>query len=556
MQIPEVAGEVTVQMPAWNALYQIRDFSAHVRQVEAFVGSEKAPIEKLDKLTWRAHGAGTITIRYDTYWDEAGPFAAQLNSDHAFINPAMILMYVPERRSEEVEIGMHDVPPEWQAEGASLHTIESTGRGRGFIFAAESYDGIVDAPIEAARFEEFELAGMKPPVSVVVHGDKWKKKELEDTLRRICAYELKLMNGAPYEHYTFIFHVGKAAAGAGGGMEHANSTAIYVRSEEDLPNVAAHEFFHLWNVKRIRPATLEPVDYTKEQYTRALWFAEGVTSTYAAYTLVRTQLWSKDQFYVDLGRELTGLESRPANRWQSAEQSSLDAWLEKYSIYNRPQNSVSYYAKGQVLGFLLDILIRDRTNNEKSLDDVLRSMNTEFAKQKRPYGDSVDVRLTAEKVASGSFEEFFTKYVANAEPLPCQSVLPLAGLELRATEHKRPTLGFYAEREAPGNLTVREIDPESSAAAAGLRIGDAITSWNRGDPPRNPERWVYLQKPGSTLRLMVHRDQQQLSLEFRLGEAMETFYRIVEDSQASEKPKRIREGLLHGRTQPVTAWHR
>jgi predicted metalloprotease with PDZ domain len=556
MQIPEVTGEVTVQMPAWNALYQIRDFSAHVRQVEAFVGSEKAPIEKLDKLTWRAHGTGTITIRYDTYWDEAGPFAAQLNSDHAFINPAMILMYVPERRSEEVEIGMHDVPPEWQAEGASLHTIESTGRGRGFMFAAESYDGIVDAPIEAARFEEFELVGMKPKVSVVVHGDKWKKKELEDTLRRICAYELKLMNGAPYEHYTFIFHVGKAAAGAGGGMEHANSTAIYVRSEEDLPNVAAHEFFHLWNVKRIRPATLEPVDYTKEQYSRALWFAEGVTSTYAAYTLVRTQLWSKDQFYVDLGRELTGLESRPANRWQSAEQSSLDAWLEKYSIYNRPQNSVSYYAKGQVLGFLLDILIRDRTNNEKSLDDVLRSMNTEFAKQKRPYGDSVDVRLTAEKVAGGSFEEFFTKYVANAEPLPCQSVLPLAGLELRATEHKRPTLGFYAEREAPGNLTVREIDPESSAAAAGLRIGDAITSWNRGDPPRNPERWVYLQKPGSTLRLMVHRDEQQLSLEFRLGEAMETFYRIVEDSQASEKAKRIREGLLHGRTQPVTAWHR
>jgi predicted metalloprotease with PDZ domain len=339
-------------------------------------------------------------------------------------------------------------------------------------------------------------------------------------------------------------------------MEHANSTAIYVRSEEDLPNVAAHEFFHLWNVKRIRPATLEPVDYTKEQYTRALWFAEGVTSTYAAYTLVRTQLWSKDQFYVDLGGELTGLESRPANRWQSAEQSSLDAWLEKYSIYNRSQNSVSYYAKGQVLGFLLDILIRDRTNNEKSLDDVLRSMNTEFAKQKRPYGDSVDVRLTAEKVAGGSFEEFFTKYVANAEPLPCQSVLPLAGLELRATEHKRPTLGFYAEREAPGNLTVREIDPESSAAAAGLRIGDAITSWNGGDPPRNPERWVYLQKPGSTLRLMVHRDEQQLSLEFRLGQAMETFYRIVEDSQASEKAKRIREGLLHGRTQPVTAWHR
>src|SRR5439155_15321794 len=124
---------------------------------------------------------------------------------------------------------------------------------------------------------------------------------------------------------TFIFHIGDAASGAGGGMEHVNSTAISIRSEEQLPNIAAHEFFHLWNVKRIRPATLEPVDYTKEQYTRALWFAEGVTSTYAAYTLVRSGIWSKDRFYDDLGAQITELEERPANRWQSAEQASLDA---------------------------------------------------------------------------------------------------------------------------------------------------------------------------------------------------------------------------------------
>jgi predicted metalloprotease with PDZ domain len=149
------------------------------------------------------------------------------------------------------------------------------------------------------------------------------------------------------------------------------------------------------------------VDYTKEQYTRALWFAEGVTSTYAAYTLVRTQLWSKEQFYFDLSQQISELESRPANQWQSAEESSLDAWLERYPLYNRPQESVSYYAKGQVLGVLLDILIRERANNEKSLDDVLRAMNGEFARQNKPYRDSLDVRLTAEKVAGGSFDEFF-----------------------------------------------------------------------------------------------------------------------------------------------------
>ena len=553
MEIPDVTGEVSVQMAAWNALYQIRDFSAHVREVDAFAGSERLPLEKIDKQTWRITGKGTITVKYATYWDEPGPFGTQLNSEHAFINPAMILLYVPERRFEEVYLGMPDVPLEWGAEGASLQLIESMGRARNFGFGAPNYDAFVDAPIEAAHFDEFELLGMTPRVSVVVHGDKGKRKDLSDALRRICTYELKLMEGAPYEHYTFIFHIGKAAGGAGGGMEHANSTAISMHSAEDLPNVSAHEFFHLWNVKRIRPATLEPVDYTQEQYTRALWFAEGVTNTYAAYTLVRAQLWSKEQFYFDLSQQISELESRPANQWQSAEESSLDAWFEKYPLYNRPQESVSYYAKGQVLGVLLDILIRDRANNEKSLDDVLRAMNTDFARQNRPYRDSLDVRLTAEKVAGGSFEEFFRKYVAHAEPLPYRQILGMAGLELRTTSRKRPLLGFYAERQASGELTVHDVDPESAAAQAALQAGDIILNWNGSDPPRTPERWLVSQKPGTKLRLIVQREDKQLTLEFPIGEASEVFYLVAEDSHVSQKARRIRDGVLRGTTQPVTA---
>ena len=294
MEIPDVSGEVTVQIPAWNALYQIRDFSAHLREVEAFTGSTETPLEKLDKLTWRITVNGTITVRYESYWDEPGPFATQLNGEHAFINPAMILMYVPARQSEDVVLSMTDIPTEWQVASSSLQKPSEISRARQFESAAASYEALADAPIEAGKFEEFDLRGMNPPVSVVVHGEKSKKKEIEEELRRICTYELKLMDGAPYEHYTFIIHLGEAAGGVGGGMEHANSTAISLRSDADLPNIAAHEFFHLWNVKRIRPVTLDPVDYTKEQYTRALWFAEGVTSTYAAYAVVRSQLWNKD----------------------------------------------------------------------------------------------------------------------------------------------------------------------------------------------------------------------------------------------------------------------
>jgi predicted metalloprotease with PDZ domain len=551
MQIPNVTGEVIVQMPAWNALYQIRDFSAHLRGVYAVAGSQDAPIEKLDKLTWRITGSGLVTVSYATEWDEAGPFATQLNSEHAFINPAMILMYVPERRSERVMLDIPDAPYPWRVASAQPNGSFQSGRIRIFTIEAKSYDVLADAPIEVGKFGDFDLPGVNPAVSVVVHGDKWKKKEVEEELRRICTYELKLMEGAPYEHYTFIIHLGQGAAG--GGMEHANSTAISLRSAEELPNIAAHEFFHLWNVKRIRPATLDPVDYTKEQYTRALWFAEGVTSLYAAYTVVRSQLWSKDEFYFDLSQQISGLEARPANHWQSAEESSLDAWLEKYPLYDRPENSVSYYAKGQVLGVLLDILIRDRTDNEKSLDDVLRAMNNQFAKQNKPYRDSLDIRLTAEQVAGGSFEEFFRKYVSHADPLPYSQILSLAGLDLRTAQRKRPALGFFTERDPAGEIIVRNLDAEGSAAQAGLRSGDVILSWNGSEPPRNAERWVYSQKAGSVVHVRVRRDDREMPIDFRIDEATETFYQVVEDSHSGAKAKRIREGILRGTTQPVTA---
>jgi predicted metalloprotease with PDZ domain len=462
-------------------------------------------------------------------------------------------MYVPDRRSEAVHLSISDLPNEWTLVAESLTLMEEISRARNFTFDAANYDELADAPIEAGKFDMFEVPGISPPVWAVVHGNDWNKKRVQEDLRRICAYELKLMEGAPFSRYYFILHFGKPSSGTGGGMEHANSTAISTRSDEDLANVAAHEFFHLWNVKRIRPATLFPVDYTKEQYTRALWFAEGVTNTYASYTLVRTGIWTKDRFYEDLGEQISELESRPANKWQSAEQSSLDAWLEGYPLYNRPQNSVSYYAKGQVLGVLLDILIRDRTGNERSLDDVLRSMNEEFAKQGRSYRDSLDVRLTTEKIAGASFEDFFQKYVAAAEPLPYQRVFALAGLELRTEERRRPSLGFYAVRDQAGSLVVRGIDPGGSAEQAGLHSDDVITSWNGTEPPKNIERWTYGQKKGSLLRLGVRRDEKNLSVDLRVGEIVEIAYRVAEDMRAGEKAEHIREGLLRGVTQPVTA---
>jgi len=556
MQIPNVSGGVTVQMPAWNALYQIRDFSSHVRQVTASAGEKAAPLEKLDKQSWLITGDGTITVRYTTYWDEPGPFASQLNSEHAFLNLAMILFYVPSRRDEGVLVTIRDVPGGWRVATALSDFDSEYGRHHFIGFQAKDYDSLVDSPVEAGSFDEFELPGFSPRIRVVVHGDSWKREHLIEVLRRICRYELDLMQDRPFETYTFIFHIGKITGGSGGGMEHSYSTAISVSSEEFLPGVAAHEFFHLWNVKRIRPSSLEPVDYSKEQWTRALWFAEGVTSTYSSFTEVRSGLWSREQFYTDLGYQITELESRPANRWKSAEESSLDAWLEKYPLYNLAESSASYYTKGQVLGVLLDILIRDRTNNTASLDDVLRSLNTDFAQKGRTYRDSLDVRLTVEKIAGSSFEEFFRRYVARADPLPYAEILSLAGLDVQLKKAGRASAGFAVNRGPSGEFSVTGLLPGSAAAAAGVQDGDIILQWNDGEVPRRQDRWLRQRRPGEILRLRVRRDDGEMNLEFPLGEQLEAIWVVSESASAGEKARRIRDGLLRGVTQARPATKR
>lgn len=553
MEVPDVHGELKLQMAAWNALYEIRDFSSHVQQVEAYADGQRVDIEKLDKLTWDVKASGTITIKYATFWDDVGPFNTQLNSDHAFINPAMILLYVPDRRAEKSIIALADLPDGWKVASAALTLLESMGGASSVSLEAPTFDALIDDPIELSNFEDFTIHDLSPPVRVVIHGDNYKRKDVESALRKICTYEIRLMDGAPYDQYTFLFHIGKAAGGGGGGMEHSNSTAIFVPSGDYLANVSAHEYFHLWNVKRIRPATLEPVDYTHEMYTRALWFAEGVTNTYASYALVRSGIWNKREFYQDLSAQITELETRPAEHWQSAEQSSLDAWLEKYALYNQPQRSVSYYTKGQVLGVLLDILIRTRTDNQHSLDDVLRAMNHDFALSGKFYRDSLDIRLTAEKVTGASFDDFFSKYVSGAQPLPYTELFSQAGLTLDQREFVRATLGFSIQREPDGTRTVASIEPGSNAEKGGLLVGDELLRWNNVDLPRRVDRWAAQQKPGDTLQLHIRRAGTEQTVEFPLGELREKVYEVVESERADGRAKHIRDGLLRGSTDPITA---
>ncbi len=552
MHVPGVRNQVILQMPAWNAVYQIRDFSSHMMQVSARDDSGKPlPLVKLDKQTWRVTGNGNVTVSYPIYWDEPGPFGTQLNSDHAFLNLAMVLLYVPDRRKEDTRVIFEDAPGNWRTAVELDAAPASASSTSGYV--APSYDAMVDAPVEIGQFDEFRIEAGGRPIRIVVHGDSGERARLSDALKRIVDYEVSLMGDAPFREYMFLFHVGPNFGG--GGMEHSNCTAISADYPMQLPSYSAHEFFHAWNVKRIRPQSLEPVDYTKEMWTRSLWFAEGVTNAYGAYALVRTGLWSSQEFYGNLSAQINEMESRPAHRWQSVEQSSLDAWYEKYPLYNRPEESVSYYTKGQIVGAMLDILIRDTTDNRASLDDVMRTLNVEYAQRGRFYNDSEDIRAVAEGVirktspsASGSLTDFFKRYVSGADELPFADFLGRAGLTIRDTGQRRAAFGFAINREGNGAATVGSVEMGSDAQEAGLKNGDIVLALNGEVVPRVPDRWLRDHQPGERLTVKVRRSGQEMDFSIPLDRLTDAIYQITELSDATEKQRRIRNGILHGST--------
>jgi predicted metalloprotease with PDZ domain len=554
--IPDVHGSVVVQMPAWNATYQIRDFASRIQSFLAHAGlcGPSAfcvlPVTKLDKQSWRVMGDGSVTLEYSIFWDEPGPFASQLNTNHAFLNLAEVLIYVPDRRKEDVSLGffLGAAPANWWV-GAALEGKgnEEFGRNRMISFSATGYDQMVDAPVEIGNFEKFDLEEISPPVHVVVHGENWDKKRLAEGLSRIVKYETQMMGGAPYKEYTFMIHIGTEYGG--GGMEHANSTAINAGSTLGAIEIAAHEFFHLWNVKRIRPQSLEPVDYTREMWTRALWFAEGVTSTYASYTEVRSGMWTREQFYFDLAAQISALESRPARKWMSVEESSLDAWFEKYPQHNQPEFSISYYNKGQLLGVCLDILIRDATENRQSLDDVLRAMNENFAKKGKFYNDSADIEATAEALAKTNFHDFFAKYVAGTDEVPFKEILAKAGLDLSITTIKHADAGFESSTNFEGNVVlVSSVAPGGPAQIAGLRAGDTLISVDGESASDGVDAMLQLHRPGDVVKIRFRRAKLEREISVTLVSRSEQVYKIEELRGATDKQKRIREGMLKGTT--------
>jgi len=546
------ASERDLQLPVWNALYQIRDFSQYVNWVRARTSDgQPLPVHKVDKTTWRLGGAAQgAEIGYEIFADQSGPFGAQLNSQHAFFNLAEILMYPVGSRDSAVEISFTNLPAEWH--------IATALRESGDAFTAPDYDRMVDAPVEIGAFQEanFDEAGGHYRVIVDSDPSSYDMRKIVAMLRRLVSSATVWMGDRPFQTYLFFYHFRPGAPG--NGMEHANGTAIDLSLEalannpQAFAGLTAHEFFHLWNVKRIRPQSLEPVDYTKENYTRALWFSEGTTTTAANIILLRAGLLDESRYLKGLAAEISELERRPAHVTQSAEESSLDAWLEKYDYYRLPARSISYYNKGNLLGVLLDLQVREATHDAASIRDVFHWMNENYARKGQFFPDTDGVRRAAEAVSHADLGWFFQKYVAGTEEIPWDDFFKNVGLHLSPRATNVADVGFVATRNFDAALVVSAVTPGSAADVAGLAVGDTILEINgqkadRGFAARSEIR------PGDTLRLRVRNSAGERELHWKMGSRQEIELELTDLDKVTPEQRARREAWLKGESRALGA---
>jgi predicted metalloprotease with PDZ domain len=554
IRFPETNGPLILKMPVWNALYQVRDFAVNIENVRA-TNRNGQPITVLNSSLseWQVPTpTSCVVVQYDIHLDNPGPFGAQLNQEHAFFNWAMVLMYSPSTRSQSMSVQVLDVPSTWGMHDLRVLGSAAPGGVEKVIGVARNYDDLVDSPVEIGSFQQFDFQQDGATYHIVVHASPsdYDSSKLEEALRRITHAAVDWMADRPFTEYTYIYHF-PHGHGAG-GMEHAYGSAIDLDAERlksnlmPVASVSSHEFFHLWNVKRIRPQSLEPVDYQRAMDTRALWFSEGVTSTVGDMLLARAGLSSNRQYVDRVASEINELQSRPAHHWQSVEDSSLDAWFEDNTYYRSPRRSISYYNKGEVLGVLLDLRIRQLTNGRKSLRDLFQWMNEEYAKKGLNFPDSDGVQHAAEAVAGQSFAEFFHDYVAGVRELPYDDFFGFVGLQLAETTSSTPSAGFETASFLDSPPEVTSVVSGSEAERAGIAVGDRIVEIN-GRPARGQvEQQISRLRPGATLKIRVANRSGQRDIKLKLTTRSAQVYILQDMASVTPEQRARREAWIRG----------
>jgi len=516
---------VEFAMPDWApGSYYLENYSANVQAFRA-VGSDGKELSwrKTDSQTWRVElgGANAVTVSYQVFGDTLRNNQAQYNERHAFIGGPSVWMYLVGGKERPVELTIA-VPTGWKVATGMERTSDHT-------FRAADYNWFADAPLEISDFAEKDFQVLGTTYHVIVHDVEGQKdfskftqdaQKFVETIVPMFTSVTGAEQAAPFKDYWFLFHVWP---NTGGGLEHLNSTQINFSRGWDaqMPApgygtqynlklfVTAHEFFHAWNVKRLRPLPLGPFDYSQMVHTPSLWISEGLTSYYGELALERAGLITPQQYLDEMSYTITNFEQNPGRRERSIEDTSWDTWFNGDTVIqlnNLKNTNYSYYDGGQIMGHILDFAIRQDTKNQKSLDDWMRLLYSRYALPK-PGFQPDDAVKAASEVAGVDVSEIFSKYISGKEPIPYEKYFAYAGIDVeKKLEPEKPWLGVSHSKSDDGYAKITNVVTGGSAEAAGLDRDDVVIGIDGSIVDEDAFNETILEhKTGDTLHVTVIR---------------------------------------------------
>jgi predicted metalloprotease with PDZ domain len=585
-------------MPVWTpGSYMIREYPRHVQGFSAHGTAGPLAWQKLDKHSWRITPSGDLaaTISYQVYAHELTVRTNHLDGTHGFFNGAALFMYVDGTKDQPATVTV-ETPAGWQVTTALPADDDAARAGkkparRGgaaaesavFRFRARSFDELCDSPFECGTQRLIEFSHAEIGHRIAIWGrpifDSIDEERLVNDVRRIVAEGASIFGELPYDAYTFLLHL---SPGARGGLEHSSSSTLHANpfvfrhpeKYEDFLTLVAHEHFHTWNIKRIRPEVLGPFDYTREAYTRSLWAVEGITDYYDKLNVRRAGLISPARYLEMVADEIKELRDIPGRRKTSLEESSFDAWIKLYRPdETTPNTTVSYYLKGGLVALILDLELRQRTGGRRSLDDVMRALWQRYRLRGEGYPDGALENVFAD-VAGGPVKELFDAYVRGTVELDWERHLALAGLRLVEGPAPSPASATPGTPPAPGGAEGTRRKPV--AGDLGVRTRSAadravVTHVLEGRPSdgllypgdelvaldgyrlsdRNLTEMLELAGPGTQVRLTLFRRESLMTVPVRLGQPLATKLRIEQRNDASPEAHRIYEGWLGAAWEPT-----
>ncbi len=544
-QMPEKA---EVKMPVWTpGSYLVREYARHVQDFVVVDSAGRAlDWRKINKNTWQidTKGSKAVRIGYRVYSNELTVRTNELNYEHAFFTPAALLMFPKGQLAAPSTVRV--VPYRNWKVATGLPGVANQRN----TFQAENYDILYDSPFEVSNFKEKKFTVRGKPHRYVVTGEgNYDLDRIAEDTTKIIEECYKLFGELPYDNYTFILNLR-----GGGGLEHLNSTALQFprwafeneRHYKGFLGLVAHEFFHLYNVKRIRPVPLGPFDYENENYTKLLWVAEGTTSYYEWVLMRRAGIFKAKDVLANAARIAESLEKQPGRFQTSLEEASFDAWIKGYRSDEHSVNrQISYYSKGELVNFLLDVNIRTASGGQKSLDDVMQYLYNEFYKNNKNF-TSEDFQNIAEMMAGRSLDGFFSRYVRGKNEIDYNAVLNDIGLEMKKLrkESDKAYLGANLS-ESGGKLTVSSVRAGTPVYLSGLNAKDQIVAVEGYRATRSTLNFhVNRKKAGDTIRLTVFRHDKLRDLDITLGKTPAAGYTIKPISDPTEQHKTLYQEYL------------